>query len=126
MSIATFPAPSLQAQLNELRRERGMRDRVYPHWIATGKIKQTIADHSNLGLDGAIKTLETLVAAEGQPGRKELTAGFRELMAAYVRLLETGRDRIIDLGGTCDAVEVMKAGDPALVAARALLERIPA
>lgn len=45
----------------------------------------------------------------------------RRLYAAYVRLLEIGRDRIIAAGGTCDPVDVMEAGDPALVRVRAFL-----
>lgn len=42
----------------------------------------------------------------------------RRLTLAYVNLLEIGRDRIIALGGDCDPVDVMEAGDPALHRAR--------
>lgn len=35
----------------------------------------------------------------------------RDLRHAYVRLLESGRDRIMDLGGSCDPVDVMERGD---------------
>lgn len=45
----------------------------------------------------------------------------RRLYAAYVRLLEIGRDRIIAAGGTCDPVDVMENGDPALVRVREFL-----
>jgi hypothetical protein len=49
----------------------------------------------------------------------------REALAAlyrgYVNTLEVGRDRIIDLGGACDPVDVMERGDPWLRAARAAL-----
>ena len=48
----------------------------------------------------------------------------RHLYRAYVSLLEIGRDRIIGLGGTCDPVDVMEAGDPALRRARAAIERL--
>ena len=41
----------------------------------------------------------------------------KALRRAYVNLLESGRDRIIDLGGTCDAVDVMEANDPHLLSA---------
>lgn len=48
--------------------------------------------------------------------------GLHELSKAYVNLLEIGRDRITSLGGDCDSVEKMETGDPALIAARALLQ----
>lgn len=47
---------------------------------------------------------------------------FKALYRAYVRLLESGRDRIIDLGGTCDPVDVMEANDVDLQAARRVLD----
>lgn len=45
----------------------------------------------------------------------------RRLYQAYVRLLESGRDRITDLGGTCDPVDVMERMDVDLIEARNLL-----
>lgn len=45
----------------------------------------------------------------------------RNMIGAYVRLMENGRDRIIDLGGQCDPVDVMEAADPWLRDARAAL-----
>jgi hypothetical protein len=79
-AVATFPPASLQAQLDELRRERLMRDRAYPHMVASRKLDQAKADHNNRGLDGAIVTLERLVEARqrGEPGRKELIGALRE------------------------------------------------
>ncbi|WP_134709537.1 hypothetical protein [Stenotrophomonas maltophilia] len=47
---------------------------------------------------------------------------FKALYRAYVRLLESGRDRIRDLGGTCDPVDVMEANDVDLQAARRVLD----
>lgn len=38
----------------------------------------------------------------------------KELRRAYVRLLEAARDRINDLGGDCDPIDVMERGDPDL------------
>ncbi|PNY71530.1 hypothetical protein C1750_14895 [Stenotrophomonas pavanii] len=49
-------------------------------------------------------------------------ADFKALYRAYVRLLESGRDRIRDLGGTCDPVDVMEANDIDLQAARRVLD----
>lgn len=52
--------------------------------------------------------------------RDELKAMYR----AYVVLLEAGRNRIIDHGGTCDPVDVMEEGDPALISARAIIAKL--
>lgn len=52
----------------------------------------------------------------------ETRTGLHELTKAYVNLLEVGRDRITSLGGTCDSVEQMETGDPALIAAKTLLQ----
>lgn len=41
-------------------------------------------------------------------------AELKRFRLAYVNLLETGYDRIVALGGTCDPVDVMEAGDPAI------------
>lgn len=80
MTAATFPTASLAIQLAELKREKKMRGSVYPHWIQTGKIKQAVADYQCNALDGAIATLERLVAAAGQPGRVEVFAALRETL----------------------------------------------
>jgi hypothetical protein len=44
----------------------------------------------------------------------------------YVRLLESGRDRIRDLGGECDPVDVMERNDPLLIEIREVLEALAA
>lgn len=54
----------------------------------------------------------------------ELIDDRKALYRAYVRLLESGRDRIRELGGGCDPVDVMKAGDPVLIRSRELSDRI--
>ena len=43
------------------------------------------------------------------------------MIHAYVRLLDCGRDRILDLGGQCDPLDVLEANDPWLRDARAAL-----
>lgn len=53
--------------------------------------------------------------------RDSLRIELKALYLAYVRLLESGRDRITSLGGDCDPVDVMEAQDPALQAARAAI-----
>ena len=54
-------------------------------------------------------------------GPSDTAAALRDLYRGYVRLLESGRDRIIDFGGECDSLEVMEKGDPALIHARAAI-----
>jgi len=53
---------------------------------------------------------------------RKLIDELRKLTRAYVSLLETGRDRILMHGGTCDSVEDMERGDPALSRARMAID----
>ena len=53
----------------------------------------------------------------------DLLAELKRLSLAYVGLLESGRDRIIFLGGQCDPVDVMEAGDPSLKSAKAAIAK---
>ncbi|WP_342617186.1 hypothetical protein [Rhodoferax sp. GW822-FHT02A01] len=46
-----------------------------------------------------------------------LLTALKDLRRAYVNLLETGRDRILFLGGECDPLDKMVEGDPYLRAA---------
>lgn len=65
---------------------------------------------------------EALDLVEKQFARsEELEKALKDLIRAYVNLLEIGRDRITSLGGTCDTVEKMETGDPWLIAAKAAL-----
>ena len=50
-----------------------------------------------------------------------LLEALQKLNMAYVRLLESGRDRIIELGGDCDTVERMEAGELTLKESRAAI-----
>ena len=56
--------------------------------------------------------------------RDELLAALKNLRRAYVNLLESGRDRILLLGGQCDPVDVMEASDPNLRDSRAALAKV--
>lgn len=58
----------------------------------------------------------------GPPAQAVDLDDFKALYRAYVRLLESGRDRIRDLGGTCDPVDVMEANDVDLQAARRVID----
>src|SRR5574343_529397 len=46
--------------------------------------------------------------------RDELLAALGKMNLAYVRLMESGRDRIRDLGGECVGIEAMEQADPYL------------
>ena len=83
MNVAHFPPPGLQAQLDELRRERTMRAYAYPRMIAARKLTQIQADFHNCALDAAIGTLERLV---------EFAAGLR-IGAAPQSLTERKREQ---------------------------------
>ncbi|MDE3023835.1 MAG: hypothetical protein KGI54_18620, partial [Pseudomonadota bacterium] len=66
--------------------------------------------------DFAILTAKAdALRAENERLREEM----RDLYKGYVRTLESARDRIMDFGGNCDPVDVMEAGDPVLIKARA-------
>jgi len=60
VSRSPGPLPTLRDQVAELRRERKMRDQVYPHLINTGKLQGGEALRRNAALDAAIKTLDRL------------------------------------------------------------------
>lgn len=83
MNVATFRPASLQAQLAELKREKTMRARVYPHMVASGKLDRNVADYQMRGLDGAIATIESAVVAQlrGEPTRRELIEALRQVDA---------------------------------------------
>lgn len=50
--------------------------------------------------------------------RAELLSAMESLYAGYLRVMEAGRDRIRDLGGDCDGIDVMELNDPSLIEAR--------
>lgn len=51
----------------------------------------------------------------------ELTEALKQSVAGYKSCLRMGYDRIIDLGGECDAPEVMIAGNPDIQQAEKVL-----
>ena len=59
---------SREGVLNELRRELAMRQRVYPRWVADGRLRQDDMDHRIACLKMAIAVVE----AHMQPKQKEL------------------------------------------------------
>lgn len=58
---------TLFAQIGELRRERAVRQNVYPRLIASGKLRGPKADLQIRCLEAAIETLEKVRAESGKP-----------------------------------------------------------
>jgi hypothetical protein len=73
------------------------------------------ADHAN-----ALSRLTAELEAVKRE-RDALLSELKRLYSGYVNTLESGRDRIMWLGGTCDAVDIMEQGDPVLRSARELI-----
>lgn len=83
-------------------------------------------DHINQQAD----LIESLEKKNGDLGRAlgaaekriaELTEALRQSVIGYKSCLHMGHDRILDLGGDCDAPEVMIAGNPDIQQAEKLL-----
>jgi hypothetical protein len=53
----------------------------------------------------------------------DLYEQLKHLYRGYVNLLETARDKIVELGGPCDRLEELEVADPYLAKARAALQR---
>ena len=66
---------------------------------------------------------ETNATARLIESAPELLDGLKSLYKAYVNTLESARDRIISLGGSCDPVDQMELGDHALLRARQLIAK---
>lgn len=58
-------------------------------------------------------------------GASSLRDALQQLVRGYMILMENGRDRIMFLGGQCDALDVMEGSDPYLRQARAALSASP-
>lgn len=73
-SRIAMPLPTLREQLTELKRERRMRDNVYPGLVASGRLVQGEAFRRNAALDAAIATL-TRVATSNEAERARVASG---------------------------------------------------
>ncbi len=67
--MSTIP---LTAQLACVKREVAMRKRVYPRWIATGKMTKEDADRQTATMEAVAATLEDLVAKEKEATQPSL------------------------------------------------------
>lgn len=54
---------TLDQQIASVRRELAMRHRVYPKWVAAGRMKQDAADHELAAMQAVHDTLTGLTAA---------------------------------------------------------------
>lgn len=76
-------------------------------------------DHNDPERNRGMELLRGPDPRDAEIGR--LREALQDLIRAYVNLMEASRDRIIDLGGHCDPVDVMERSDFALRAARTAL-----
>ncbi|MBF6560523.1 MAG: hypothetical protein IVW56_09550 [Candidatus Binataceae bacterium] len=54
----------LPAQIACIRREIALRERVYPKWVAAGRMKQEAADRELATMTAVLVSLEALKAAD--------------------------------------------------------------
>lgn len=78
----------------------------------------------SFGIDESAALANAAFICKAVNNHDDLVKVLKKLSLAYVNLLETGRDRIISLGGSCDPVDVMESGDPSLRDVRAVLARV--
>jgi hypothetical protein len=62
-------APTLDEQIASISREIAIRERVYPKWVETGKMKKPAADHEIACMKAALGTLMAARAIAPLAGR---------------------------------------------------------
>lgn len=67
MAAAVEMKIPLAAQLAEVRREIALRERVYPRWVAGGKVTQAGADAKLAAMRAVADTLAALVKHDELP-----------------------------------------------------------
>lgn len=95
------------------------RDGRFGSWLF--QTRAMAESHDSTAVAGGPANSE-IVPLFRSPAQAVDLAALKALYHAYVRLLESGRDRIIDLGGTCDPVDVMEVNDVDLQAARHVID----
>lgn len=61
---------SLAQQIEEVERELTLRSRVYPGFVASGKMKQSLADYHMSRMRAVLQTLKRLAMEEAQSGTR--------------------------------------------------------
>ena len=56
-AVTEFHTLSIAAQIKSVEREIAMRQEVYPHRVASGKMKQTTADYEISAMRAVLETL---------------------------------------------------------------------
>lgn len=89
------------------------------HFADAHYARSRVTDYSPSGDHEVLALLDEMAAAERR--NTELTEALRQSVIGYKSCLRMGHDRIIDLGGDCDAPELMIAGNPDIQQAEKLL-----
>lgn len=76
-------------------------------WILGGCSGRMITTPDGYVGDGFIADVDTLANARLIAAAPELLEALQEVVASIKITLRVGRDRILDLGGSCDSVDVM-------------------
>ena len=97
----------------------------WPSVVATDELDCSIVHRAGFKQEywGDLSQCEAIANARLIAAAPDLLAELKTLRRAYVSLLETGRDRIIQHGGQCDSVEVMEAADPYLKSSKSAIAK---
>ncbi len=92
--------PDLDAQIAELRREIGQRERAYPRFIATGMLTKGRADRQMAALRGALDTLERIREGDAIPAARQVLGRCLRALCVVAALatsaLAQERARVVD------------------------------
>lgn len=69
--------PDIQEQILSVRREIAMREKVYPRWVASGKMKQHMAEREIRNMQAVLQTLEKVSP------QNQVCAEILEIRAVY-------------------------------------------
>ncbi|EKK4082437.1 ead/Ea22-like family protein [Cronobacter dublinensis] len=89
---------------------RGYEVRVGSEAVAQHCLKDDAAFIAEASPKAVLCLIAALEAAEKR--NAELTDALKQAVSGYKSCLRTGHERIVELGGECDAPEVMVAGNP--------------
>lgn len=67
--MATDTPPTAKEAATEIRRELHQRERVFPQWVASGRLEQREADRRMARLRRALEIVEIAAEAEAEAAR---------------------------------------------------------